>query len=93
MSKRTGPRGASGRAGRTVRRYRRRMTSHPGDSDNRSRAAEPESLVCARCGARAEGPQPTWTFSVEQGEPRHYCEVCSRENLRAIEGRLDSQWW
>ncbi|GAA1425849.1 hypothetical protein GCM10009601_33550 [Streptomyces thermospinosisporus] len=66
------------------------MTSHPGDSDDGSPA---ESLVCARCGARAKGPQPTWTFSVEQGEHRHYCEACSRENLRAIEGRLDSQWW
>ncbi|GGW58413.1 hypothetical protein GCM10010340_41040 [Streptomyces griseoloalbus] len=55
--------------------------------------AEPEPLVCARCGTRAKGPRPTWTLSVENGARRHYCERCSRDHLRAIEGRLDSQWW
>jgi hypothetical protein len=69
------------------------VTSHPGGSDDDGSAAEPESLVCARCGTRVEGRQPTWTFSVEDGARRHYCEACSRDNLRAIEGRLDSQWW
>ncbi|GAA0192670.1 hypothetical protein AB0900_03755 [Streptomyces cellulosae] len=56
-------------------------------------AAEPEPFACARCGVRADGPPPTWTLSVENGVRLHYCERCSRENLRAIEGRLDSQWW
>ncbi|MEU7470345.1 hypothetical protein AB0A94_17740 [Streptomyces sp. NPDC044984] len=69
------------------------MTSPPGGSDDGGSAAEPETPVCARCGTRAEGPQPTWTFSVEDGARRHYCEACSRDNLRAIEGRLDPQWW
>ncbi|MER6623230.1 MULTISPECIES: hypothetical protein [unclassified Streptomyces] len=69
------------------------MTSHSGGGDDDGSAAEPEPLVCARCGTRAEGPRPTWTFSVEGGARRHYCEACSRDNLRAIEGRLDSQWW
>ncbi|MCO4698069.1 hypothetical protein LRR80_04140 [Streptomyces sp. RO-S4] len=55
--------------------------------------AEPEPLVCARCGLRAAAPQPTWTLSVEDGARLHHCERCSRENLRAIEGRLDSRWW
>lgn len=50
-------------------------------------------MVCARCGARAEGPQPTWTCSVENGVRQYICDTCSRENLRAIEGRLDSAWW
>ncbi|MFE9776290.1 hypothetical protein ACFYOV_32455 [Streptomyces sp. NPDC005931] len=68
------------------------MTSHPGDSDDGT-PDRPEAPVCARCGARAEGPTPTWTLSVENGVRRHYCEDCSRENLRAIEGRLDSEWW
>ncbi|WP_435808918.1 hypothetical protein [Streptomyces massasporeus] len=40
-----------------------------------------------------DGPPLTWTFSVEDGARRHYCETCSRENLRSIEGRLDSDWW
>ncbi|MFD7699025.1 hypothetical protein [Streptomyces caelestis] len=69
------------------------MTSHPGGSDDDGSAAGSEPSVCARCGTRAEGPQPTWTFSVEGGARRHYCETCSRDNLRAIEGRLDAQWW
>ncbi|MFE2280907.1 hypothetical protein ACFXAE_27530 [Streptomyces sp. NPDC059454] len=69
------------------------MTSPPGGSDDDGSAAEPEPLGCARCGTRAEGPQPTWTFSVEDGVRLHYCEACSRDNLRAIEGRLDSRWW
>ncbi|MFF4904774.1 hypothetical protein [Streptomyces sp. NPDC001260] len=69
------------------------MTSLPGSRDDSGSAAEPRPLVCARCGARAEEPRPTWTFSVEDGVRRHYCDACSRENLRAIEGRLDSAWW
>ncbi|MFF1278551.1 hypothetical protein ACFVZC_35080 [Streptomyces marokkonensis] len=69
------------------------MTSHSGGGDDDGPEAEPERLVCARCGARAEDPQPTWTYSVENGAPRYYCEQCSRDHLRAIEGRLDPQWW
>ncbi|MEV6399392.1 hypothetical protein AB0M39_32170 [Streptomyces sp. NPDC051907] len=57
--------------------------AHPGD----------ESVVCARCGAVADGTPPTWTLSVEEGVRRYYCDDCARANLRAIEGRLDSTWW
>ncbi|MFF4949347.1 hypothetical protein ACWC2K_22025 [Streptomyces chattanoogensis] len=52
-----------------------------------------DHTVCAGCGAVAEGPPPTWTCSVENGEHRYFCEACARENIRAIEGRLDSSWW
>ncbi|MFI6011930.1 hypothetical protein ACIBAG_24460 [Streptomyces sp. NPDC051243] len=69
------------------------MTSLPGGSDNGGSATEPEPLVCARCGTRAQVPQPTWTCSVENGVRQYFCDACSRENLRAIEGRLDSAWW
>ncbi|MFI8203447.1 hypothetical protein [Streptomyces sp. NPDC085937] len=69
------------------------MTSHPGGSDDDGPLTEPEPLVCARCGLRAAAPQPTWTLSVEDGIRLHHCERCSRANLRAIEGRLDSPWW
>ena len=50
-------------------------------------------MVCARCGAVAEGAPPTWTCSVENGERCYFCDRCARENIRAIEGRLDSAWW
>ncbi|MEG8280684.1 hypothetical protein [Streptomyces sp. AHA2] len=72
-------------------------TSPAGADDGDSASAEPPRPVCARCGAaadaRAEGPPPTWTFSVERGVGRSYCDTCSRENLGSIEGRLDSDWW
>jgi hypothetical protein len=30
---------------------------------------------------------------MENGRARTYCDTCSREHLRAIEGKLDSEWW
>ncbi|MFF1377291.1 hypothetical protein [Streptomyces sp. NPDC058308] len=54
---------------------------------------ETGNLVCCRCGAVAEGMPPTWTCSVENGARRYFCDACARENIRAIEGRLDSAWW
>lgn len=53
------------------------------------------SVTCAFCGAVAEGEEPplTWTSAVEAGRTKYFCDRCSRENLRAIEGRLDSEWW
>jgi hypothetical protein len=35
----------------------------------------------------------TWVVSVENGRRRVYCERCSREHLRSIESKLDSEWW
>ncbi|MGW2742573.1 hypothetical protein [Streptomyces sp. NPDC001450] len=70
------------------------MTSPPGGSDQGGSTTEPRPLVCARCGTPAGGSRPvTWTCSVENGIRQYFCDVCSRENLRAIEGRLDSSWW
>ncbi|MBP5937062.1 hypothetical protein F3K43_14550 [Streptomyces sp. LBUM 1476] len=51
-------------------------------------------VACTRCGVPAGDPPPlTWTCSVESGERRYFCDSCGRENLWAIEGRLDSAWW
>ncbi|MGW7240070.1 hypothetical protein [Streptomyces sp. NPDC054804] len=71
------------------------MTSPSGGSDHGGSAAEPNPPVCGRCGTPADGPQPaTWTCSMEHGVRRFFCDTCcSRENLRAIEGRLDTSWW
>ncbi|MCF0076251.1 hypothetical protein [Streptomyces lomondensis] len=72
------------------------MTSPHGGRDDGSTAETP-CIVCARCGTSAgaltAGPPPTWTCSVENGDRRYFCETCSRENLRSIVGRLDSDWW
>lgn len=53
-------------------------------------------VTCSLCGATyPDGNQPplTWTSSVERGQQRWFCERCSRENLRSIESKLDSDWW
>lgn len=52
-------------------------------------------LTCDYCGRTApEGAETlTWTTAVEQGRRKTFCEECSREHLRAMEGKLDSAWW
>ncbi|QIK75655.1 hypothetical protein [Nocardioides piscis] len=50
--------------------------------------------TCDRCGREAtDADALTWITSVEAGGRRTYCDECSRTNLRAIEGKLDSEWW
>ncbi|MFI0237357.1 hypothetical protein [Streptomyces sp. NPDC016845] len=67
------------------------MTSLPGGD-----SAQPnhqQYVVCARCGTSAQGTPLTWSYSVEDGVGRHVCDSCAREHIRAIETRLDSDWW
>jgi hypothetical protein len=50
--------------------------------------------TCDFCGTSVEGDAPlTWTTSVERGRMLVFCDRCSREHLRAMEGKLDSEWW
>jgi hypothetical protein len=50
--------------------------------------------TCDLCGTQAEDADTlSWTTSVEGGRRRTYCDSCLREHLRAIEGKLDSEWW
>lgn len=70
----------------------------PGSSPVRSRAVYRrgvETETCDFCGRREEtgAATLTWTTSVEQGRRRTYCDTCSREHLRAMEGKLDSEHW
>ena len=53
------------------------------------------AVTCDFCGsvAATDDPPLTWTTAVERGRIRRYCDACSREHLRAIEGKLDSEWW
>lgn len=51
-------------------------------------------LTCDQCGRTVnEAAAATWTLSVEDGRRRRFCEECSRRHLRAIEGKLDSEYW
>jgi hypothetical protein len=50
--------------------------------------------TCDFCGKQAEDREAmSWVTSVEKGRRKTYCDLCSREHLRAIEGKLDSEWW
>lgn len=51
--------------------------------------------TCDLCGRTAEegAATLTWSTAVERGRRYTSCEACSREHLRAIEGKLDRDWW
>ena len=52
-------------------------------------------VTCAFCGSvsESEAPPLSWTSAVEHGKQKWFCAGCSREHLRAMEGKLDSEWW
>lgn len=53
-------------------------------------------LVCETCGRTPvdeSSARLTWALGVENGRQVWTCDLCSRENLRSIEGKLDSAWW
>lgn len=50
--------------------------------------------TCALCGASASGPPITWMFENDRRRgDLWYCEHCVRNNVRAVEAKLDQQWW
>jgi hypothetical protein len=51
--------------------------------------------TCDFCGRQEpdEAKTLTWTTAVENGRLRRYCDECSRTHLRAMEGKLDSEYW
>jgi hypothetical protein len=50
--------------------------------------------TCDFCGKQAPDEETlTWTTSVENKRQRTYCDTCSREHLRAMESKLDAEWW
>jgi hypothetical protein len=48
-------------------------------------AAPPERL--------ATSAPPTWSRQITERGEEWLCERCTRDNLRAIEARLDAAWW
>ena len=57
--------------------------------------ADDEPRVCDFCGRQESDPSLalTWTTAVENGRRRTYCDACSRQHLRSMEGKLDSEFW
>ena len=52
-------------------------------------------MTCDFCGRQEadDAKTLTWSTSVENGRTKAYCDRCSREHLRAMEGKLDSEYW
>ena len=52
-------------------------------------------VTCSFCGAVSETDDPplTWTSAVERGRTVYFCDCCSRDHLRSMESKLDSEWW
>lgn len=56
----------------------------------------PGPRTCDFCGEREVDPARaalTWTTATERGRTRTFCPRCSREHVRAMESKLDSEWW
>lgn len=52
-------------------------------------------VTCDYCGRSEDDEAATlrWSTSVEGGRRRRYCETCSLEHLRSMEGKLDPEHW
>jgi hypothetical protein len=48
-------------------------------------------LICTWCGGTAEAAPLGWTVEFTRRGPTYLCDTCSRENLCAIEGRLENE--
>jgi hypothetical protein len=51
------------------------------------------AVSCELCGTSADSLPLGWSTSVERGRTVYHCERCSRENVRAMESKLDPEWW
>jgi hypothetical protein len=53
--------------------------------------------ACARCGAPGTGPEgglpQGWSLASSGRGVDRLCATCTRENVRAIEAKLDEEWW
>ena len=49
---------------------------------------------CAVCGTTVEAPPPlTWSTSTGPRGTTWACESCTRTHLRAMEAKLDEEFW
>jgi hypothetical protein len=57
---------------------------------------EMDPPLCATCGRMPQDTfvaRLTWALGREEGRPVWTCDLCCREHLRSIEGKLHSTWW
>jgi hypothetical protein len=67
------------------------MSGESGDALDAS--ASTTDVACAWCGTTVTEVPLTWSTSTERGRLLYYCDRCSREHLRAMEGKLDADFW
>ena len=53
------------------------------------------AATCDQCGATAAGSEPplTWSLTLVRGQVKRYCDRCTRLSLRAMESKLDVEYW
>jgi primosomal protein N' len=51
------------------------------------------TTTCTVCGTVVAERPASWSLQVGERGPQWLCEHCTRENLRAIEGKLYEAWW
>ena len=61
--------------------------------ENRTEPPADGPVTCALCGTTADTLPLGWSTGVERGRPVVHCDRCSREHVRALESKLDSEWW
>ncbi|HZM66291.1 MAG TPA: hypothetical protein VFC16_08330 [Nakamurella sp.] len=59
-----------------------------------SAAGQSRSATCSLCGAVESPPPVTWMQEYDRRRGQMWvCDRCARQNLRAIEAKLDREWW
>jgi hypothetical protein len=55
------------------------------------------TVRCRRCGTAADAPLGSvpldWSTAASDDEIDAFCDRCTREHVRDIEGKLDEEWW
>ena len=53
------------------------------------------AVFCDHCGTTStdDAPPLTWSLSMEAGRVCRYCEGCTRDHVRSMEGKLDPTHW
>jgi hypothetical protein len=64
----------------------------------RSRSlASVATSTCGRCGTTAASPEDGlpagWSLETNERGITRLCLACTRDNIRAIEGKLPEEWW
>jgi hypothetical protein len=57
-------------------------------------APDSPGTSCSMCGISVAQPPLTWMLETDSRRGSVWvCDSCARENLRAIESKLDQAWW